>query len=244
MKQRPKILIPMGILFCLIAISFPVQIMSLYGHGFGETAAILHKLTYLNWLVMIGLTFTAVLVIQASPHLKYALPIMFVVVAINNFFVGYHGTDYSPWSAALATLGFGALNFPLIKSADIRFLIANPDQRWWRIHTRKPVHLPVVLTGDKFQRVRGETYDISETGIFMPIAEGEVPPALQEKVTVTISLGTFAQIRCEGRVVRHAEAKGKYPSGIGIEFLDLSHYQKTELRKFLARQPLEGQLRQ
>ena len=80
--------------------------------------------------------------------------------------------------------------------------------------------------------------------MFVPISEGEVPPPLQQKVTITISLGTFAQIRCEGRVVRHADAKGKYPSGIGVEFLDLSRYQKTELKKYLSRQPLEGPFKQ
>jgi hypothetical protein len=229
----------MSVLFVAIAISMPVQIMSLYGHGFSEAAAILNKLTVFNWLVMIALAVSAFMVANASPGFLYSVWCLIGLVAVNNFFVGYHAIDYSPWSAAFATVAFGAINLPLLRREDIRFLMANPDSRWWRVSLRKTVHLPVILTGKKFQRVRGETFDLSESGMFVPMMEGQAQLQLHQKISITLTLGTFAQIRCDGRVVRFAEAKGKYPSGMGIEFIELSRHQKLEIKKYLSRRDLE-----
>jgi hypothetical protein len=240
MKKRPKILILLAGIFIALAISFPLQIMSLYGHGPLEIGAILNKLTYMNWIVMLALAGSAFWLYEAAPELRYAVPAVVGLVALNNFFVAYHHTDYSPWAASFASLAFGAMTLPIFRP-DIRFILENPDRRWWRISARKVVQLPVTLIAGKEQRIRGETFDLSESGMFVPVLEHYADMKSVSQVNVCLQLGAFAQIRCTGRIVRHAEAKGKYPSGIGVEFMNLSEMQRSEIRRYLSRRPKELQ---
>ena len=103
MKRRPSILVVLAAVLVAIAVSMPLQIMKIYGHGFDELPAILLKLTYLNWLTIGAQLVTACLVLEASERLRYAVPVAIILVAVNNFFVGFHATDFSPWTATLAT---------------------------------------------------------------------------------------------------------------------------------------------
>ncbi len=238
MKERPLSLVAIAFIFVAIALSFPFQIMGFYGHGPGEVGAILNKLTYMNWLVIAGLLVAAYYLYEASPQTRYAIPVVGALVAVNNFFVAFHGTDYSPWTATVATFAFGALVWPVYRP-DIKNLLLNPDQRWWRIAARKSVQIPVVLSCGKHHRVRGETFDISESGMFVPLHDHQTGLKLQQRVAICLNLGAFAQVRCDGRIARIAEASGRYPSGVGIEFLELSSLQRAEIRRYLTRRPRE-----
>ena len=47
------------------------------------------------------------------------------------------------------------------------------------------------------------------------------------------SLGTLRQVKCDARVVRHNMASGKYPGGVGIEFVDMTRSDRQALRTYL-----------
>ena len=52
MKKRPLIFNFYTLFFLSVSVSFPIQIMSLNGHGPAEAGMILNKMSYLNWAVV------------------------------------------------------------------------------------------------------------------------------------------------------------------------------------------------
>lgn len=231
MFSRPKPLIYIMFILFGVAASFPLQIMWLYGHPWEEMPAVLQKLTLLNWMVMTGSVVAGVWIFNAAPGAQVVMNILIGIVAVNNFFVGYFATDFSPWVASFATLCFGALSWPL-KSAEIDFLLKHPEKRWWRAHKRRKVSIPIFLGGSRRTQFRSETWDISESGAFVPVAN---KLKLQERVSICLTLNTFQQVRCDGVVVRISEASGSYPAGVGIQFTNLDWTQRRELRRFLSK---------
>ncbi|MGE0525724.1 MAG: PilZ domain-containing protein [Bdellovibrionales bacterium] len=243
MSRRPGLLAWMAFVLVAVVISFPIQIMTLYGHGLDEISAVLHKLTYMNWLVIFCASVCAVLMWSASPWLKWLAPFSVLAVAINNFFVGYHGTDYSPWTATWATVAFASLHLPLLKS-EIRDLLNHPERRWWRAARRRRITLPIFVGGFRRGKLRTTTYDISESGVFIPLSTRSKDAHRllreQEQLSLCLTLAPFLQIRCDGRVVRRCDAIGSYPAGVGVAFTNLGWRQKRELRRYLARKDSPG----
>jgi hypothetical protein len=144
--------------------------------------------------------------------------------------VGYYAVDFSPWIALAATLGFGGVNYPLKKDA-VRELLAHPGRRWWLRPARFRMNVPVVIGVSRRTPMRAETFDLSESGVFIPLRESALK--VDDRVTLRMTFGTFSQIRCEGRVVRRGDAKGIYPAGIGVEFTGMSWRERRELRRHL-----------
>jgi hypothetical protein len=218
-----------SILFMFLALGFPLQIMFLYGHGFDEFEAVVDKLTWLNLLCIAGLATSSILAWKASPALRVFQPILLVLVAVNNFVVGYYATDYSALDTTFATLGFLVLNIPLIH-AEVRELLRDPTLRWWLRAQRKRMALPVQIDGTRLASIKAETFDLSETGVFI---QNERETGIGDVITLRLKFGTVHQFRCQGRVVRRSEPKGVYPAGVGVEFTNLSWRQRRELRRHL-----------
>ena len=233
MRRRPMILPVIMLMLFGVALSFPLQVMWLYDHGLGELPQVLNKLTWLNWLVMAGAVLTGVFVFGASPFTRFALPALTFIVAVNNFFVGYFATDYSFMATTMGTFAFGAMLLPLYQPK-VRELLLYPDRRWWRAKTRRRMAVPIFVGGSRQVKLRSETFDISESGAFLPIEAAGL--YVEERVSICLTLGTLQQIRCDARVVRRAEAKGTYPGGVGITFTNMDWWQRRELKRYLARQ--------
>ncbi len=232
MRHRPFTLIIIAATLVAIALSLPLQIMVLYGHGFGEWPQVLDKLTWLNWLTLGGCVATGLLVYRASGLARYAIPAVTGVVALNNFFVGYFATDFSFLSASLGTLSFGALTVPLYFGSSREFFL-HPERRWWRAKVRVTKNIPVFV-GGTHTKISGETFDISESGIFVPLSSDMLP--LEGEVSLCLTLGAHRQLLCSARVVRRGPAKGSYPAGVGLQFTGLTWSQRRELKDYLARQ--------
>lgn len=231
MLSRPRPLVYLMIVLFAVALSFPLQVMMLYGHSWDELPAVFDKLTILNWAVMMGSVIAGVWIYHAAPGAQFVMYALIGLVAVNNFFVGYFATDFSPWTAGFATLCFGALCWPL-RRGEIREILKHPERRWWRASQRRKVHIPIFLGGSRRTQFRTETWDVSETGAFVPVSD---QLKLQERVSICLTLNTFQQLRCDGKVVRIAEACGTYPAGIGIQFTNLDWTQRRELRRFLSK---------
>ena len=233
--KRPWYLTGMAVILAAVALSFPLQIMWLYGHGLNELDDVFAKMTLLNWFVAAGCLYCAYLALEASPLLPKALPALTLLVALNNGIVGYYAVDYAPWMAHVGTAFFTLLNFPLLHSA-ARELMRHPERRRWLRAKRYPHAVPVVITGALRGRspLRAATFDVSDSGLFLPVAPSHFE--IDDCISVRLTFGSFSQIRCEGRVVRRAEdPRGVYPAGIGIQFTGLNRHQRRELRRQLER---------
>lgn len=254
MRRRPLILPIIGMILATIALVLPMQIVWIYGHGLNEIGSVLTKMTSLNWMVVALSGVSAYLLTRASPWAMGSLPLLILTVAVNNWLVGYYATDFSPVTANLATFGFIVLHAPLLHPNIVR-LLRHPEQRWWLRAERRRASVPIFIGGSRKVVFRAETFDLSESGAFIPletvqshasgpmstkpVAIEEVPAthlAPEERVSICMTLGIHSQIRCQGRVIRKTDARGLYPAGIGIQFVDLPPNDRKELRKYLARQ--------
>lgn len=264
MKAKPKHLNLLAALIVGAAMSLPIQIMFLYGHPPTEIAAIAAKLTPLNWLILFYCPIVAALVWRVSPLLIAAVPVLGALVVYNNWFVSEVGADYSPWVTAVASLAF-CCALAGIFTSDVRQILMNPNLRWWLIPTRTAAELPVrmrVLNGS-YKSGREEfytiTYDISETGAFIPFGRerGAVRELRASTVTalkpgespsdtftmrnlnpgtqcyLCLSLGELAFIHCRAEVVRVATPHGKYPAGVAVRFLGLTGQEKRLISSYM-----------
>lgn len=245
MMTRPKTLDLFGLFLVGVAISFPIQIMVIYGHGPTEWFAVAEKLTFLNWLVMASALLNALLVWRASPALKYTVPLMIGLVAGNNWIVAHWHVDYSPTQAWTASLLFVGLHGVLFRKP-ILHLIVHPEKRWWLRPPRKIVEVSAYVSPFNGTAFKAKTFDISENGAFIPFSTDEILKGtkgdqrrarnkkigVDDRVTLCLTLG-LAQIRCDARIVRTTDAKGIYPAGIGLTFDKLPRQQRRELRRYI-----------
>lgn len=228
MKKRPFLFNLYSLFFLSVAISFPIQIMSLYGHGMAESSMIITKMTYLNWGVVGVCLANAALSYYGHWLLKLSLPLSFFVVALNNFFVSKLSSDYSPLITTVATLAFGLMSSYLFFTK-AKSILDNQETRWWLAPKRIKRTLPVWIQGPLGSPLLSKTFDISKSGAFLsapslatirkdltnPLNEGD-------QISLTLGLSGQNEFSCEAEVVRLCEPNGNYPGGIGIRFKDMS----------------------
>ncbi len=221
MMMRPKQFYVASWALVLIALSFPLQVMVLYGHHWSEWGAVFNKFTFLNWLVIGSLLLGAYFYYQASRAIVLIAPVLLVLVAVNNYLVGQFAGDFSLLQTSLGTIGCGLLFAPLALPSSV-LVLKDPRRRWWlrskRLHKRVPATLNPFV-GDMIQ---SHTFDVSQTGAFICLQDLQsVLPKVGDTVRVSFNVSTMKKIRCEAVVVRISEAKGHYPRGIGLRFTEI-----------------------
>ncbi len=229
MQKKPKIfsLIAWGLLF--VAWSMPAQIALIYGHGFSEFSSVLYKLSKLNWLVILGAMICAILVNRVSRWTLYAFPLWLLAAGINNWAVGYYGTDFTLMQAGLATLSLILLLTPIYRQ---KYLVcfSRPQVCWWKTPQRKRLNLQLTLTNARKTAFLAQTFDLSETGLFIACDKDLLA---DDDIQMDLSLKSDDSIRCNARVARRTDKLGIYPQGIGVEFLNLKSNDKRRLRQWL-----------
>lgn len=230
MRSKPAWLNLIAVAFLFVALSFPMQIMLIYGHSWSELSAVFNKLTVLNLIVIAGLISCSYLLWRAAPICRMAVPFTIAAVIVNNGVVGYYAIDYSFWYAHLATVGFVCLNLPLAFDARVQWILNHPEKRWWVRAERKRLAVPVTIEGTRLEPVKFETFDISRSGAFV---SGLHDFGVGDWITVRLILGDLAHVQCRARVVRRTDAAGIYPPGIGVKFMNLGWRQRRELSRYL-----------
>lgn len=236
MKVKPMIFVWLSAIYIAIALSFPLQIMVTHEHSWSEFNQALGKLTFLNWLVILGLGLAAKYSFQGSRRIIPTAIGLGILVLVNNIYVGAFGEDFSLVQTLSAFVGFGLLHTMLLQKDVVRVL-KNQNLRWWRISPRLSLRLPVLLRNNKTTSVTTETVDISETGIFVRIEQSKHlgPRAfkLNEIVQIHLKLDTINSIKCSGRVVRHSFGENGRPMGIALEFKEISSADRKRIMKLL-----------
>jgi len=228
--QRPTLFLLLSAVLVVVAMSLPIQAFVIYEHPLAEWAQALGKLTSLNWVVFVGTLLAAFSIYRVSAFCPWVMLTLTVLVGLNNFVVGYAAIDYSPEVAWLGTLVFSLLNIPLWLEST-RALMIQPELRIWSQAERRRMQVPIVIDVFRKTPLKAETFDLSETGAFIPLSSANL--RVDENISVRMTFGAFTHIRCEGRVVRRDEARGRYPAGVGIEFTNLNWRNRRELRRHL-----------
>lgn len=117
-------------------------------------------------------------------------------------------------------------------------LFANSDFRWWRTAPRYSARLPLFIGTESHRKA--ETFDISESGIFilkpnLKNVQNLNELTVNDVIPIHLYLGPELSVSCKARVVRESNQSGRYPAGYGVKFLDLPKAQRRELRRYLTR---------
>lgn len=219
-----------------VAISIPLQVMWIYGYSPLEFEGIVSKLTVLNWAVMVSATLCGMWIAQASHMALKAVPVVIGLVALNNYVVGSYAIDYTFEQTAVATIFFVLVNVPMFLPK-LQIVLRHPSRQWWRTPARQKIRLPILVGASSHPQLLTETFDLSETGVFIPLTEkvktrGQAfNPA--ERLRLNFSLGALSQVTCEAVVVRKQAARGQYPAGFGIRFTKMPLHQRRALKRYL-----------
>lgn len=234
MIMRPKQFYIIALALIVIGISFPLQVMFLYGHDISEWASIMSKITTINWLVIGSIFLLSYLHLKASKWLVVAAPATIILVGVNNYIVGQFAGDYSMTQAMVASGGFSFLFLPLFMQSS-KLVLKDPKRRWWVRSKRYNRKIPTTINPFVGDMVQAHTFDISETGAFVSF-EGipeEDLPKVGERIRVSFTINSMKKIRCEAVVVRQADAVGRYPQGVGLRFIDFDKLHMKSFQKIL-----------
>lgn len=234
MMAKPKIVYWMSLALFAIALAIPMQIAILYQHSLSELDSIFQKITLLNFICMAMMLTCAYLLINISPYLKLFAPITIVTLAWNNYLVGSYGEDFQMSQTILGTGLFAGLFVPLLRK-DLRQILSEPHRRWWRRANRYLKSVDVILNPFVGQTLQAHTFDLSESGAFIPFEDKPLNeiPKVGERIKISLHLDTLRKIKCEAIVVRAVEPKGSYPKGIGVQFTHMNETYKRSLNNFL-----------
>lgn len=234
MMVKPKIVYWMSLVLFLTVIAMPVQVALLYQHSLSELSSIFQKISFLNLLSMTMLGVSALLLLQVSPYLKIFAPLTILTIAWNNYLVGSYGQDFQMSQTLLGTGLITGVFMPLFRK-DLRQILSEPQRRWWLRSPRYQKSIDVILNPYVGQTLQAHTFDLSETGAFIPF-EGKSfndIPKVGERLKLSLHFDSLRKIKCEAVVVRVVEPRGAYPQGIGIRFTEMNETYKRSLNNFL-----------
>lgn len=233
MIMRPKQFYLASLALFFMALSFPFQVMILYGHHWSETTAIFSKITWLNWLVIISFTLASFLYFQASRIILYLAPLVLILVGLNNYWVGQFAGDYSLLQTSLGTLVVALVFAPLALPSS-RVVLKDPKRRWWRRSKRYNKRVAATLNPYVGDMIHTHTFDLSQTGAFVYLDDNQKQtPKVGDTIRICFTVNSMKKIRCEAVVVRIAEPVGHYPRGMGLKFTGMNRNNEKSFSQFL-----------
>lgn len=229
MKSRPLAITIFSLLLLAVGLSVPLQ--AAYLENFDN---VVRSLTVLN-LLMAGLCLvTAAAVFTVHRSYKYLLPLTFVTVVFNNWWVGYVGFDFSMLETTGASIAFAALCITLLEKNAFTVL-RNPKLKWWNVAARKQINIPVTLKKLRGKPLDIRAFDISESGMFLQDVGKEDFRNYEvgERLEIDLHFNEILKIRCEAKIVRKTHRQGVYPAGIGLQFTEKNRQTKATLQKLV-----------
>lgn len=233
MTKKPLFFTLVPLIFAALALSFPLQIMVGYDLSLSQPWAIVSKLTPLNIALMTSFAHIAYMTFAIKSSIFHFLPIVGLLVMMNNYFVATLSEIYTPTQTTLASLIFVGLISSFYKK-EIYRCFHQKNFRWWQTTPRKKISIPLTLySSDNVIKTR--TFDISQTGLFAKNdSEEKILQMLKgEELSVIIHLED-SDLHCRAKVVRKTLGAGRYPSGIGINFSHINTQHRGLLQKCAA----------
>ncbi|MCB0379285.1 MAG: PilZ domain-containing protein [Bdellovibrionales bacterium] len=172
---------------------------------------------------------------------------------LRNLASTFHLSQYEMGGWELLPALFVALFF---LGGAIHIIKNRRDQKKRREHRsqgdRHRLPIPLVIETPVTQSFSVTIYDISLGGAFIPLEEMQKSMnftsligkrsgiKVGDLIDLKLQTGRFSQIHCQGKVVRYQEEDlGKYPKGIGIEFINVSKRDQRRLADLLDLHHLE-----
>jgi hypothetical protein len=223
MDKKPLFPFFMSLILMLIAVSFPVQIAIMFDYNLFEIKVIFSKLTPLNFIVMILLTYTSFLTFRLDAKVFILLPFLNLFVFLNNFIVAEYGQIYGHLQTFLVSTLFLLFSVTYYKK-DIYNVYHDLRFRYWLTSPRFNKNLPIEIHHNGVV-IKSETFDISKTGLFIKadICNNIFNIDSHQNIEVII-IDNKRRIKISAHIMRKCMAQGHYPAGIGVK---LDHTEET-----------------
>lgn len=230
MKIKPLIFNIYAAVFIAIAVSVPLQVMFLYGHSITDVGAIWSKLTLFNLLVMTSCFVNAYFSFTAQDEIKWSFPLSIGFVCLNNSIVLVYGNDFEAATVILSTFAYILMTSYFILSHETN-VINSPAAQWWKTALRYQAPLATKVSSTDIPINLGDTFDISRTGAFISYSTPGQKDIFNCGETFTFNIGD--ELELKAKVVRKSPQVGRYPEGMGIQFVDLGVGERIQLEKLL-----------
>lgn len=230
MKIKPLIFNIYSFVFLAIAASIPVQVMFLYGYSFTDFDAIWSKMTFFNLTVMSSCCINAYFSYTAQDDVKWSFPLSIGFVCLNNSIVLVYGNDFEAASVILSTFAYILMTSYFILSQDTR-VMNSPTAQWWKTAMRYKAPLPTKVSSTDIPINLGETFDISRTGAYISYNVPTQKDIFSCGDVFTFNIGDDLELKA--KVVRKSMAVGRYPEGMGVQFIDIGVAERIQLEKLL-----------
>lgn len=217
-----------------VAISFPIQIMLLYGHSPLEWPSVLSKLTLFNYLAMAGCLTSAYYLWNCNRKSLAYLAGTALAMTWNNFLVGYVAYDYS-MATTISASGFFISTYALMLHPDALKMLRLQNQRWWMQSERKALRFPAEVSNMEGTGFPTRTYDLSVSGAYISLENDNAFQGLQvgDYCTISIQVTQYRKLKGLARIVRQSQGAGKYPKGFGLHFEKLNSEDQKYLEEIL-----------
>lgn len=238
MKTKPVQFSAYAMVCLLVCFSVPLHILltnSAFANPFQLARPFdffVAKLQPFHWALIAAALASSYSVWRASVVTVFAVPVLTALVTYNNWTLLSHAMQYSA-VILISTMLFIATTicFFVLPAREVLF---NPELRWWlraKRH-RKPYPVRVQFAGPDGPQVITETFDISETGAFVPAGQllrSKLKPDIGTPCVVVLKIEGVGEFQFHGEVARCAEGTGTYPAGIGLRFVDVPRLRQQTL---------------
>lgn len=237
MSKLPKVLLFTAVSLPLINFLF-IGVLVLFGYPTLVSFNSLHGVL-LRGMALLATLIPVPFVLRANRQALMTLPLVVLVSGICHFIAG--GVEltrlgvitYGYW-LVIAVFSYLAI----LADEQVLALIEDPSKRWWLSSPRKQLKLRVDVQNVKGQSIPLRTFDISQSGAFIPSntfidLENELQPG--DQILLNLHLGDQS-IKCNARVARVVRHPDRYPRGMGLQFMGIDRQSKRLLKRYITNQ--------
>lgn len=234
MKKRPILFTIVPLILIGVCASFYFQTAYVLNTDLTNYSRILSKITIYNWITMAAMIASGIAIMRSSKWAKLFMPLTIAFVFLNNYLVATYTNNFTKTQIFLAALLF-ALAFAPLYTKKIQLVLSDRKHQWWRTAFRKKYTVPVNVRPQSGNSFWSQSVDVSKTGLFLRLDSRDWSeyPKLGEKVNLDINLGKTTEVKCTAVVIRLVEARGFYPRGMGLQFLEFEDTSRKALDSFL-----------
>lgn len=228
MKRKPLLIQLIALGYVLTPFTFLIQYFMFSKKPFSDAATWMTLANPYKLSFLIIPPIVAIGIYKIRPWGWYLALVHLGLIVVNNMIAWLKGSRTPTW----AIWAFTAFTFVVLITfvrKTIREPYFNPRVRWWETKPRFAMTLQVALGNDR-TRLTGETFNISEGGMFM-VSDASV--SIDEKFSAKLSRNGGDPINCEGQVVWVNPAGQSLPQGFGFMFTGLDRGGLAEIRRYI-----------
>lgn len=234
MRKKPLLFTLVPLILVGVCASFYFQTAYVLNTELSNYQRILGKITVSNWITMAAMIISGIAILRSSTWSKLFMPLTVAIVFWNNYLVATKTNNFSKTQIVLAAVLF-VLVFAPLYTKKIQHVLSDRRNQWWKTAFRKKHKIPISIAPKQSAAFSTQTVDVSSTGLFLQVddREWDTLPKVGEKVQLQLALNPSQEIKCTAIVVRHTEARGFTPRGIGLQFVEFEGKTRKDLDSFL-----------